>query len=54
MLTKEEEYEKEKLYKELRFLLDNYKEVKPRGKQIKHFFDDEINEIIKQLKEIGK
>jgi hypothetical protein len=45
--------EKKKLFKELEFYLAYYSEVSSRGKQIKDFYDSEINRIIERLKEIG-
>lgn len=54
MLTKEERKEKKELTKELLFFLDNYKEVSPRGQQIKDYFDDKISDITEKLKQIGK
>ena len=45
--------EKKKLLKELEYFLAYYKEVSSRGKQIKAFYDTEIERIIEKLKEIG-
>ncbi|MBS9774577.1 MAG: hypothetical protein KGV59_05405 [Tenacibaculum sp.] len=54
MLTKEEKQRKKKLKEELNFFLDNYKEVTIRGEQIKRYFDDKIEELIEELKQMGK
>ncbi len=45
--------ERKRLFKELEYFLRYYNEVAPRGKQIKKFYDLEIERIIERLKEIG-
>ena len=53
MLTPEEKKEKQFLWKELKSLLDLYREVSTRGVQIKAYYDSRIDEIVERLKEIG-
>jgi len=45
--------ERKRLLKELEYFLRYYNEVSIRGKQIKEFYDIEIERIIGRLKEIG-
>lgn len=52
MNTEKERIQKE-LLAELEHLTKYYKEVSVRGKQIKKYYDDEINRIVKALKELG-
>lgn len=54
MLTREQKKRKAEPKKELNFFLDNYKEISTRGKQIKDYFDAKIEEIVQELKELGK
>ena len=53
MLTPEERKEKKALWKELKSLLDLYREISTRGIQIKAYYDSRIDEIVERLKEIG-
>lgn len=52
MLTTEER-KKKALWKELKSLLDLYREISTRGIQIKAYYDSRIDEIVERLKEIG-
>ncbi len=54
MLTREEKRRKKKLKEELNFFLDNYKEISIRGNQIRQYFDDKIDELVEELKQMGK
>jgi len=42
------------LLKDLEYLTRYYKEVASRGKQIKSYYDSEIQRIVNELKELGK
>lgn len=44
---------KKAIWKELKSLLDLYREVSTRGVQIKAYYDSRIDEIVERLKEIG-
>lgn len=50
----DKEKQRQELLKDLEYLTRYYKEVSSRGKQIKKFYDDEINRIVKELKKLGK
>lgn len=52
-MNHEKEQERQRLLKEFEHLTRYYKEVSVRGKQIKKFYDEEINRIVKALKELG-
>lgn len=52
-MNEEKERIRQELLKELEQLTKYYKEVSARGKQIKKFYDNEINRIVKALKELG-
>ncbi|WP_298822965.1 hypothetical protein [uncultured Capnocytophaga sp.] len=54
MLSNEEKKRKKKLLNDLKFYLENYKEVTSRGQKIKNAFDFEIERIIEELKDLGK
>jgi len=54
MITKEEKKRKKKLWADLKFYLDNYKEITLRGEKIRKAFDAEVDSIIEELKRIGK
>ena len=54
MLANEEKKRKKKLLNDLKFYLENYKEVTLRGQKIKDAFDFEIERIIEELKDLGK
>lgn len=54
MLSNEEKREKKFLEKELLTILSLYKEVAWRSEKVKAYFDDEIERIIKALKELGR
>ncbi|MDR2205707.1 MAG: hypothetical protein LBE36_06075 [Flavobacteriaceae bacterium] len=53
-MTKQKERERKKLLKELDYFTRYYSEIAWRGKQIKEFYDHEIERIINALKELGK
>jgi hypothetical protein len=48
------EKERQSLLKDLEFFTRYYKEVSSRGKQIKNYYDFEIQRIVSELKELGK
>lgn len=48
------EKQRKQLLKELDYYTRYYREVSIRGKQIKDFFDEQIERIIQALKELGK
>ena len=52
-MSEEKERIRQELLKELEQVTKYYKEVSARGKQIKKFYDNEINRIVKALKELG-
>lgn len=52
-MNEEKEKIRKQLLAELEHLTKYYKEVSVRGKQIKKYYDDEINRIVKALKELG-
>lgn len=52
-MNEEKEKIRKQLLAELEHLTKYYKEVSARGKQIKKYYDDEINRIVKALKELG-
>ena len=54
ILSNEEKKRKKKLLNDLKFYLENYKEVTSRGQKIKDAFDFEIERIIEELKDLGK
>jgi hypothetical protein len=53
MLSKEDKREKKRLEKELIFFLSYYKEVTARSEKIEFYFDEQIEIITEQLKELG-
>ncbi|WOC50672.1 hypothetical protein BPO_0025 [Bergeyella porcorum] len=52
-MNEEKEKIRKQLLAELEHLTKYYKEVSVRGKQIKKYYDEEINRIVKALKELG-
>lgn len=54
-MTKKERLKKRKeLLKDLDFITSVYKELKPRAPQVIACYDELIEKIVEQLKELGK
>lgn len=54
-MTKKEKLKKRKeLLKDLDYLTLIYNEIKPRAPQVIEYYDQQIERIIEQLKELGK